>query len=228
MLLYSEEKHTAYPVFTALRRFLYVLTFDCFIKGVALTLKWYYYVFHLVLNECKTSARRPWQLPRSVYPNSLTFFLSHAPTFHCQKVPKYNGKERIRLKRQCEWAQGRDGSASSTCWRPLEHIVTTRPCSSLPRPLPLYLAGGVMKRSLWKMGVSKNRSLLPTLLFGPGSSRASVQSTSTDDRPPGCYLFVLLILLSCCPCAACLRRPFTDKSLLRFPGCVFLLNETKA
>lgn len=129
----------------------------------------------------------------------------------------------------CEWAQGRAGSASPTCWLPLEHIVTTRPSSSLPRPLLLYLAGDVMKRSLWKMGVSKNRPLLlPPLLLGPGRSRASVQSTSTDARPNGCFLFVLLVHLSCCPCAARLRRPSPDESSFRCPECVFLLNETKA
>lgn len=112
--------------------------------------------------------------------------ISIITTFHCQ-CQNIIGRKVTQTKTKmtlCEWVQGRDGSASPTCWLPLEHIVTTRPSSSLPRPLLLYLAGGVMKRSLWKMGVSKNRTLLlPPLLLGPTRSRASVQSTSTDARP---------------------------------------------
>lgn len=55
----------------------------------------------------------------------------------------------------------------------------------------LYLARGVMNSSFWKMGIAKNRRLL-LLLFVPGSSRASVRSTATDDRED-------LTFLSLCP-----------------------------
>lgn len=86
------------------------------------------------------------------------------------------------------------------------HIVTTWVSSPLPIRFLLYLAGGVMNSSFWKMGIAKNRPLL-LLLFVPGSSRASVRSTATDDREDLTIplslplpLFVLLIHLGCSPC----------------------------
>ena len=72
-----------------------------------------------------------------------------------------------------------------------------------------------MNSSFWKMGIAKNRPLL-LLLFVPGSSRASVRSTATDDRedltfplPPS--LFVLLIHLGCSPCTpSCSTSVYAD------------------
>lgn len=68
----------------------------------------------------------------------------------------------------------------------------------------LYLARGVMNSLFWKMGITKNSLLL---LFVPGSSRASVRSTATDDRedlasPLSLSFFVLLLHLSCSPCTS--------------------------
>lgn len=66
------------------------------------------------------------------------------------------------------------------------------------------------------MGIAKNRPLLLLLLFVPGSSRASVRSTATDDRedltfPLSLSLFVLLIYLGCSPrTLSCSTSVYTD------------------
>ena len=75
-----------------------------------------------------------------------------------------------------------------------------------------------MNSSFWKMGIAKNRPPLLLLLFVPGSSRASVRSTATDDRevltfplPLPLPLLVLLIHLGCSPCTrSCSTSVYTD------------------
>lgn len=71
-----------------------------------------------------------------------------------------------------------------------------------------------MNSSFWKMGRAKNRPLLLLLLFVPGSSRASVRSTATDDREVLTFplpLLVLLIHLGCSPCTqSCSTSVYTD------------------